>query len=234
MKSVSLACLLLTGLLPSIGKSQQVRVSVQYVELPHADLTSLLADSPGNAALHAEAMEMVRGKKARIVETCIGVCQSGGKATIESFREEIYPTEVTPPELPCSIGNSPPVTGLTLPEVNYSPKHRSYTAFETRNIGTMLEMDAHVSEGERLVDLRLVPEFVNRMRLETMTEYKDERGDASIRMPIYETWRANTQLTLRAGQFSLVSVFSPKRRVPAPFVDSRVLLFARVDVLPEP
>lgn len=234
MKSISIACSILTGLLLATGHGQQVRVSVQYVELPHADLTLLLAESPGNAALHAKAMQMVRGKKAKIVETCIGVCQSGGKATIESVREEIYPTEVEPPELPCSIGMSPPVTGFTLPEVNYSPKHRSYTAFETHNTGTMLEMDVHVSEGNRFVDLRLVPEFGSRLRLETMREYKDERGDTSVRMPIYETWRTKTSLTLRAGQFSLVSVISPKRQVPAPLVDSRVLLFVRADVLPDP
>lgn len=233
MKSVAIACLILTGLLLETGHGQQVRVSVQYVELPHVELTALLVDSPENEALHAKAMEMVREKKARIVETCIGVCQSGGKSTIESVREEIYPTEVEPPELPCSIGMSPPVTGFTLPEVNYSPKHRSYTAFETHNTGTMLEMDVHVSEGERFVELRLVPEFGTRLRLETMREYKDERGDTSVRMPIYENWRTNTSLTLRAGQFSLVSVFSPKRRMSAPFVDSRVLLFVRADVQPE-
>ncbi len=70
------------------------------------------------------------------------------------------------------------------------------------------------------------------MRLETMMEYKDQRGDASIRMPVYETWRTKTSLTVRAGQFSLVSVISPKRQAPAPFVDSRVLLFIRPDVPP--
>jgi hypothetical protein len=95
----------------------------------------------------------------------------------------------------------------------------------------MLEMEAFVREGERLIDLRLVPEFVTRLRLETMREYLDERGDSSVRMPIYEAWRTNTQLTLRNGRFSLVSVFSPKRRQAAPFVDSRVLLFVRADVL---
>lgn len=93
-------------------------------------------------------------------------------------------------------------------------------------------MEAYIREGERLIDLRLVPEIGSRLRLETMREYLDERGDSSVRMPIYETWRANTVLTLRLGRFSLVSVFSPKQQAPAPFVDSRVLLFVRADVLP--
>lgn len=232
MKAVSIAVVLLTGLFPSTGQGQQVRVSVQYVELPHADLTLLLADSPGNAALHGKAMEMVRANKARIVETCIGVCQSGEKATVESVREEVFPTEVTPPGISYSIGNSPSNSVPPwLSETIYSPKHRSYTAFETHNTATMLEMEVNVSEGERFVDLRLVPEFVSRLRLETMREYKDERGDSSVRMPIYETWRANTQLTLRSGQFSLVSVFAPKREQAAPFVEGRVLLFARADLI---
>ncbi len=232
MKFVSIAVVFLAGLFAAIAHGQQVRVSVQYVELPHADLTPLLADSPGSEALHGKAMVMVREKKARIVETCIGVCQSGEKATVESVREEVFPTEVTPPGISYSIGNSPSNSVPPwLSETIYSPKHRSYTAFETHNTGTMLEMEVHVSEGERFVDLRLVPEFVSRLRLETMREYKDKRGDSSVRMPIYETWRASNQLTLRSGQFSLVSVFSPKHQMPAPFVESRILLFARADLI---
>lgn len=232
MKSVAIACLILSAMLPSIGHGQQVRVSVQYVELPHSEVTSLLSESPGNAALHAKAMEMVRGKKARIVETCIGVCQSGGKATIESVREEIYPTEYKPPTLPCSIGES--TAPFILPESKSSLKHRAFFAFETRDAGTTLEIEGVdvLNEG-RIVWLQLVSELSSRLRLETMSEYMDKRGDATGRMPIYETWRTNTGLTVCAGRFSLVSVFSPKRQVPAPFVDSRVLLFVRADVLPE-
>lgn len=226
MKTIDIALFVLTGLLQAIGLGQQVRVSVQYVELPHGDLTHLLAASPGNAALHAKVMEMVRANQARIVETSIGVCQSGGKASFESIREEIYPTEIAPPRLPCSIGPLPPG------EV-FGPKYRSVTAFDTRNTGTILEIEAEVLQGGRFVSLRLLPEIGSRLRLETMMEYRDERGDATLRMPIYETWRANTSLTLRSGEFSLVSVISPKRPRPVPFLDSRILLFARADVLAE-
>ena len=232
MKSVAVVVVLLTGLFAAIGHCQQVRVSVQFVELPHADLTDLLAGNPANAALHDKVMEMVRGKKARIVETCIGVCQSGGKATVESVREEIYPTEVYPPAIPCGAGMSPSnPEPLWFSKTFYSPKHRSWTAFETHVVGTTLEIEAGVLEGEPFVELGLAPEFASRLRLETMREYRDWRGDSSVRMPIYETWRTITKLTLRNGRFSLVSVFSPKRRQAAPFVDSRVLLFVRADVL---
>jgi hypothetical protein len=206
-------------------------VSVQYVELSHADVTSLLAEGPAGGLLHGKVMELVRANKARILETCIGVCQSGGKATFESIREEIYPTETQPPQLEFSIGSSVPSLS---DEEHYSLRQRAFSAFETRNTGTMLEVGAEVLADGRFVELRLAPEIVSRNRLETMVEYRDKRGDASVRMPLYETWRTNTSLTVRSGSFALVSAIHPKRPQPAPFVDSRILLFVRADVLETP
>jgi hypothetical protein len=231
MKTVSIALSLVSGLLMAAGHGRQVRVSIQYVELPHADLTVLLAGSPGNESVHGKAMELVRANKARILETCIGVCQSGGKATFESIREEIYPTETQPPGLPGTF--SGPVSRSSQ-EPHYSTRQRAFTAFETRNSGTMLDLDAEVMKDGRYVHLRLAPEIGSRNRLETMVEYRDKRGDASVRMPIYETWRTNTSITVRSGKFALVSVIHPKRPQPAPFVDSRILLFVRADVLETP
>ena len=223
MKTVSIAISLLSGLLMAAGHGQQVRVSVQYVELSHKDLTSLLAISPENGPLHGKAMELVRANKAGILETCIGVSQTGTQATFESVREEIYPTETEPPQLPCSSKPDP--------NFNSKPNHRSFTAFETHKAGTMLEVGADILDDDRFVKLQLLPEIGSRIRLDTMVEYKDQRGDASVRMPIYETWRTNTSLTLRSGKFALVSVIHPKRPQAAPFVDSRILFFVRADVI---
>lgn len=229
MKSLFTAISLLTGLLMATGHGQQVRVSMQYVELPHTVMTELLADGETDGAkLHDKAYALTKDGKARIVETAMVVCRNGQKASAESIREEIYPTEVMPPSLPCggSRGLSP---GDPLPM-----KQRVFTAFDTRNVGTTLEMETVVSADGRSVDLRLVPEIVSRNRLETMAEYRDARGDGSIRMPIYEAWRTNTSLRVRSGKFTLVSAIHPIGRQAAPFVDSRILLFVRADVLEEP
>src|SRR6478609_4130613 len=185
MKTLSLAISLLSGLLIASGHGQQVRVSVQYIELPHTVMTDLLADGETDEAkLHDQAIAFTKVGKAKILETSIIVCRSGEKALTESVREEIYPTEVMPPGLPCggpihlSPGDPQPM------------KQRTYTAFDTRNTGTTLEVEAIVHpDDSRFIELRLVPEIVSRNRLETIADYRDKRGDASIRMPIYEAWR---------------------------------------------
>lgn len=231
MKTISIAISLLSGLLAA-GQDQQVRVSVQYVELPHVDLTNLLAEGSDGGPLHDKTMVLVGANKAKILETSMLVCVSGQRARMESIREEIYPTETQPPGLPGSFGSS----GSSLAE-HYVPNlanQRSFTAFDTRNTGAMLEVEADVLADGHFVELRLMPEIASLDRLETMFEYKDKWGDASVRMPIYETWRTNTSLTVRSGKFALVSVITPKRQQAAPFVDSRILLFVRADVLETP
>lgn len=228
MKAVATAITLLTGLLMCAVHAQQARVSVQYIELPHSELTQLLAESTANGLLHSKAMELVRASKARIVETNIVVCRSGEKAAAESIREEIFPTETEPPALPGSIG-------LSIPSYSFveiiTPQQRAFTAFETRNTGVTLEVAADVLDNGSSVQLRLTPEMVSRDRLATMTNYRDKRGDASLRMPVYETWRSKTSLNVRAGTFTLAAVFHPKPQPSAPFADSRILLFVRADVL---
>jgi hypothetical protein len=229
MKLLPSAISVLTGLLMAAGYGQQVRVSVQYVELPHTLVTDLLASAETDGArLHDKAFALTKEGEAKILETCLIVCRSGEKATAESIREEIYPTEVTPPGLPCGdLGGLSPGDPSPM-------RQRTYTAFDTRDTGTTLEVEATVLPNGRSVRLRLAPEMVSRNRLETIAEYRDKRGDASIRMPIYETWRTNTSLTVRSGRFSLLSVIHPKPRQPAPFQDSRILLFVRADVLDGP
>jgi hypothetical protein len=134
-----------------------------------------------------------------------------------------------PPQLPCGGSSNPPD-----PDSECSAKQRSYTAFDTRNTGTMLSVAAEHLIGGRFIKLQLVLEIVSRSRLETMAEYRDKWGDASIRMPIYETWRTNTSLKVRSGKFALVSVIHPLRQQTAPFDDSRILLFVRADVMEMP
>jgi hypothetical protein len=60
-------------------------------------------------------------------------------------------------------------------------------------------------------------------------EHTDEWGDASLRMPVFETWRVNSSVTLMAGQSEMVSVITPKSVTPA--VSRKLLVFVRADVI---
>jgi Flp pilus assembly secretin CpaC len=232
MKTILIA-FLLCGICSANENPKHVRVSIQFIEVPHPVLTNLLAgDQTGGPAIHAKAMALSKTGAAKILETCMLVCRSGQKATVESIREEIYPTEYSPPELPGTFSG---VRGARTPSTTpLHPMLRAPTAFETRNTGVTLEVEPTVGENDQIIDLRLNPEVVTRLRLDTWMEHKDPWGNAPIRMPVFETWRANTSLTLLSGKFGLVSVITPKPDAPAPAVTQRILLFVRADVLPDP
>ena len=199
---------------------KHARVSIQYIEIPHAALTDLLGDGKSGAAIHEEALAMAKSGEAKILETCMVVSYSGYKGRVLSALQEIYPTEYSPP------GFEPPKDFK-----NINPPIRGVTAFETRIAGITMEFEATIAFNNTMVDLRLLPEYVRRLRLETMMEYKDEWGDASLRMPIYETWSANTSLVLQSGKSELVSVITPAEQPAAAAPSRRVLLFVRADVI---
>jgi type II secretory pathway component GspD/PulD (secretin) len=196
---------------------KHLRVSVQYIETTHSVLTEMLAGKEkGGAAVHAKAIALAKDGKAKILETCMVVCRSGQKATVESRREVIYPTEYQPP-------------GSDMPIPNMNPHLRNYYAFETRNTGVTFEIEPTLGANDQIIDLRFVPEIISVLRFDTWMEHTDEWGDASLRMPVFETWRVNTSVTLRAGQSEMVSVITPKSVTPA--VSRKLLVFVRADVI---
>lgn len=120
--------------------------------------------------------------------------------------EEIYPTEYQPPT---------PSTG---------PTYRSPTAFDTRNTGVTLEVAA-TSTSDRTIELQLSPEVVTPLRLETWMEHVDQWGDGSIRMPIYETLRTDSSISVESGKFQLVSALTPHANAPVPADSRKILVF---------
>lgn len=233
MKSILIAFLLCGICNATQERPKLVRVTIQFIEVPHLLLTELLGgEQSGGAAIHGKVMELTKTGASKIVETCMVVCKAGQKAAVKSIREEIYPTEYAPPSLAGSFGAAPgPRTSPLYPT---NPKLRSPTAFDTRNTGVTLEVEPTLCENDQIIDLRLKPEFVRRLRLETVMEHKDQWGDSSVRMPIFETWRANASLILQSGKFELVSVITPKPVVAAPAAPQKILLFVRADIIPAP
>lgn len=72
------------------------------------------------------------------------------------------------------------------------------------------------------------------MRPLFLDEYVDQWGDASVRMPVLETSRLNTSVSLMPGQFEMVGAITPKPNTPGPAVNRKLLVFVRADILPVP
>jgi hypothetical protein len=206
------------------------RISVQYFSLPLRTLNDLMADEQNSdAILHTKVTALSKEGKAKLLDSNMIVCRSGQKATIESIREEIYPTEYDPPDLPYSTPTNGPEV-LPIFPVHFRPIQSTPSAFETRNTGMTLTVEATV-ESPSLVRVCLFPEWVALNGLSTWMEHSDHWGNADFRMPIFETWRANTSMNLKPGTFALVSSITPKRALLVPFLETRILLFVRADLL---
>lgn len=220
------SCGIATG---NIERPRLVRVSLQFIGLPHSILTEMLTGhEKSGQAFHDKAVALSNEGQAQLLETCMVVARSGRKASLESIREEIYPTEYQPPRLPCDLSGDRLASD---PPMN--PSFRSPTAFETRNTGVTFEVQP-TWNSDGTIDLRLSAEIGTRLRLETWMEHVDQWGDGSIRMPIYETWRFNTAINVESGKFELVTALTPKATAPAPAVSRKILVFVRTDILAPP
>jgi hypothetical protein len=107
-------------------------------------------------------------------------------------------------------------------------------AFETQNVGLTLEVEPNVGNHPQIIDLRFSTQFVSRMRLDTWLDYKDQWGDASWRVPVFEKWVTTTSMILTSGKSELASVINPRDQPPPPAVSRRILLFVRTDILEPP
>lgn len=220
--------LLTCGICTADSITPNVRVSLQFIGVAHPVMTELLENpEAGGDALHSKAMGLAKQGKAEVVETCVLACRSGEGASAGSLREEIFPTDFAAAELPShSTASAPPSVSPY-----GDPMHRYISAFETRNAGVALEIKPTVDWKSKLIDLQLISEIVRPLRLETLMDYKDQWGNASRRMPIYETCRTRVSLDLRPGEFQLVSTITPRADKPAPASDRRILLFVRADMV---
>lgn len=84
------------------------------------------------------------------------ITRSGQQALIESAREFIYPTEYEPPEVPNSIGTLTLIdvgAGEAFSPTSFSATPSHPTAFETRKLGTVLEVLPEVSADRTYTDL---------------------------------------------------------------------------------
>jgi hypothetical protein len=233
---ISSIAVLLVSALSMAGESaraenvvRHVRVIVQVVEVPHAALTKWTTGEtlPGRE-IHERAMKLAAGGEAEIVETCVLMARSGEKAIAESIAEIIFPSEYEPPG-----SDLLPLNKADSSAFRYKRAFESsvMTSFETRNTGVTLEIYPTIGGGNRMVDLRVSFEMIDLDSLTTWTEFRDRWGDASVRMPEFESKRLTSNITLAPGVFELWNAFTPKPAA-VPAAATRQLVFVRADLVP--
>jgi hypothetical protein len=182
-------------------------------------LPDLLEETKLEAAF-LKLQEMIAKGDAQLVSTLVVKLRDGEKAEAQSVEEFRYPTEFDPPRLPqnvpldAAILKDWPVTGITP------------TAFETRNLGTSVEVEASTADGQR-INIRCIPQHVRFLRWAKTDAGKLANGERlSVEMPIIHSMKNTNSLVLRNGQRVLLGV----HKLPEP-LDGLELSFLRVTAM---
>jgi general secretion pathway protein D len=147
------------------------------------------------------------------------VSRAGQQAILKSVREFIYPTEYDPPEVPDAVGVSPLGPNVVLlTNSNFGPITPSHpTAFETRELGSLVQVEGTIGPDNYTVDLTLTPEV---SRFEGFVNYgspirqydSDSLGrqfvaqevQNRILMPVFKVLRNSVNVAVYSGQTVVV------------------------------
>ncbi len=147
----------------------------------------------------------------RLCEASV-VTRSGDKAVIKQVREFIYPTEYDPPEIPNQIGsnNVRGGGGGGIPNIPVTPANP--TAFETRELGKVLEVEPTLGSDNLSVGLNIVTDvsdFIGFINYGTpifsgstniVTGLQTLLTSNRIVMPVFESVKETTSVTVWDGQ----------------------------------
>lgn len=205
----------------------QAQVQVEFLEMNHDALTQLLfLGKPTTAdatVLRQNVQEMVGKGEAKVLETQIIVVKEGERAIAQSVHEFIYPTEYEQPQLP---GGSDPEPVMNW---EFGPVP---TAFETRDLGSILEVEPRIDKVNRTISIGFTPELVWHTGNSSWHESKDSRGTTfQVQMPDFYTIRLTTSINCISGQYTLAGVVSPKDDKGNTDLTRKVMVFVKCDVL---
>jgi hypothetical protein len=215
---------------PTLSAPKMLRVQVEFIEMAHKDLTRLMMEDKSETAdataLRMKLQEMVDSEKAKILDTQVMVARSGQKGTVEAIHEFMYPTEYEPPTLPKA-----PDGEKQVPDFPVTPSNP--TAFETKNVGSTLEIEPTLGSDDKLIDLRFLPELTWHAGDNVWSEIKDPLGNVTkVSMPDFYKVSINTSITCIDGQYMMVGVVSPKDQAGETDPEQKVMIFVKCKVLP--
>ncbi|MFK5923482.1 MAG: type II and III secretion system protein [Verrucomicrobiota bacterium] len=148
----------------------------------------------------------------RLCEASV-VTRSGDKAVIKQVREFIYPTEYDPPEIPNQVSTGPSAFLILLPGPVIIPLNgggtvpvtpANPTAFETRELGKVLEVEPTLGADNMSVGLNIttdVSDFIGFINYGSpITDGNRVLTSNRIVMPVFESVKETTSVTVWDGQ----------------------------------
>lgn len=206
---------------------RQIRIMIESIEVPLTELSTLLAEprnSSNDGDLRKAVAKLIEDDIASHLDTQTLVCRSGETATTKSVAEYIYPTEYEPAQI------APEDAKKEAAKINTGGAPTPI-AFDTRDLGSTLEIQPTLGASDRIIDLRFQPTTVSHVRNEIWAQWKNPEHDVSAQMPIFFSQEVFTGLALINGEYSLAATMSARTEDGKPDNQRKILLFVRADVL---
>lgn len=211
---------------------KMIQVQLEWIEMDLSTASRLmfLRDPKGDSTpLRKEVQELIVKKEAELVETAIAIALPGQKAVTESVREYIYPTEYEPPELPNEVEVKGKQDAKALAQLR-TPA--TPTAFETRRLGTTLEIEPNLGSSEKVIDLRFAPQIIKHTGESKWQTVKDGFGqENSIRMPLFYSMRMSTGIVCQDGEYRFIGLLTPPGKDGEVNRSRKLMVFVRCDVV---
>ena len=228
---------------------KQMRIQVEWIELSHTDFTKLMEEynstdsnalnSSNDGPLRAKLKKMIEEDDAEIIDTIIVMARSGQRAKVESIIEVIYPTAYERSTSEKAADNKKGRLAKASDNEDRSSKtgERSdilpvATSYETRNVGTTLEVDPVLGADDRTVDLSLSPEIIYHVGHEEYGFYKEGESEVGAKVPLFYTMKLTAQVSMIVGEYLFAGVQSPfDMESMKADRDRKVMIFLKADLL---
>lgn len=200
----------------------------QMVVVPQKLAWPLLPDLNDDEKIEgawAKLQQMIEHGDATLIANLSLRGDAGKRMVAEEVQEIRYPTEFAPPYLPDAVPKEHAAEVLkNWPVVSITP-----TAFETRNVGTTLELETNVSADGKWLALQAVPQHVRLLHMAKIDAgILPSRQHLSVEQPYFSVLKDTLTMHLRAGQRVLVGL----HKVPTEETNME-LFFLRIRTQPE-
>jgi hypothetical protein len=230
MICVAIAAAIIAGRAADAGDAPvpaSIQVDVQMVSISFGDAAQLapaFQERKTAAAAWARLQEMIAQGQAKLLAWPRVWMQSGGKSLSEGNLEYRYPTEFRPPDVATVFARGPiisPTWGANTP-----------TAFENKNLGSTLEVEAKVEPGGEVISIDLKSQWARLASTREWLAQSSPLGIAGvIQQPDFQESKITARFRVRRGQPVLAGIFVVPE--PEPHVELHIL-HARATLLPSP
>ncbi len=217
----------------AIHSKWNISVDVQMVAVEEGKALELIPDLQSGEQASVEAawnklQAMIKAKEAILMGWPMVRLVDTNRSVSESILEQRYPTEFQPPLPSTPDAAKPPAERAVSeqkPPVDQKPaadqptmKNAVPTAFETRNLGTTLEVEANVLDEGKRVHLDLAPQRVELIAMEKNGSELDQ-GKTIVQtpQPLFGSSKTQQSLTVHNGERQLIAVH--KLTKPAGYIE---------------